>query len=317
MGNLQAHKRAAPGQCIIGAFMPVTVTIAKVLLKLLPAVPRAEYLPLDRITLNVAMERARQENEDERAGGLLKFFGEEPRIKAEMTLDLGCGFGGRTVEFQRRTDGYVIGLEIDYRVSMFASRFALAADSERPLFLAGVGERLPLVSDSIDLILSYDVLEHVEEPSFCLTECWRVLKPGGLLLAVFPPYFHPTGAHLEGYVSRLPYANLLFPKRVLIRAIDEILSERNDGFRPQALRPNDKLYCLNGLTLRRFNRLIRQSGFEVVSLGLAPLFSGLNRNYEAWRMRYYAWLFRPLSRIPILQECFTHRVIALLRKPNG
>ena len=295
--------------------MPLSVTIAKAFLKFLPASPQAKYFPPDRITLDVAIERATQENEDEREGGLLKFFGDESRIESELTLDLGCGFGGRTVEFARRTGGWVVGVEIDFRVSAFASKFAVANGSGRALFLAAVGERLPFVNESFDLILSYDVLEHVEDPSSCLTECLRVLRPGGLLMAVFPPFFHPTGAHLEGYVSRLPYANLFFPKRVLIQAIDEILAARNDGFRPQPLRPRDKLYCLNGLTLRRFKRLLEDSGFEVASMEFTPLFNKLNRNYKAWRMRYYAWMFRPLSGIPILQECFTHRAVAALRKP--
>lgn len=289
--------------------------IAKAALRLLPAYPSPEYLPLDQITVSSAMARAREELEDERNGGFLKFFGDGAKVSGEVVLDLGCGFGGRTVEFQHRVNGQIIGLEIDQRMAAGALQFADSMGSKHTAFVAGFGECLPFADGSFDLILSYDVLEHVQSPQRCLAECWRALKPGGLLMLVFPPYYHPTGAHLEGYVSRVPYANLLFPSSILLGAIDEILTARGDGYRPQPLRPGDKLYSLNGLTVRRFKKLLKQSGFDIVTFDLLPLFSRVNRNYDAWKMKYYAWLFKPLSRLPFVQECFTHRIVAVLRKP--
>ena len=72
----------------------------------------------------------------------------------------------------------------------------------------------------------------------------------GRLLAVFPPYYYPGGSHLEGFVSRMPWPKVLFGRKTLIRAVEEILQERNDGYRPRAMRPRDKLWCLNGATIR-------------------------------------------------------------------
>ena len=82
-----------------------------------------------------------------------------------------------------------------------------------------------------------------------------------------------------------------------------------------SLRPGDRLYGLNGLTIRRFEQLLRRSGFEVAWLELLPLMSKANRKYEAWRMSYYAWMFRWLPHLPLLREIFTHRIVAALRKP--
>lgn len=42
--------------------------------------------------------------------------------------------------------------------------------------------------ESFDLIASNDVLEHIPDPARALAECFRVLKPGGVVLATFP--FH-------------------------------------------------------------------------------------------------------------------------------
>ena len=293
----------------------ILTKIAKAVLRTLPARPSAEYLPLDQITPEHAESRARGELEDERAGGFLKFFDGTVEMSGESILDLGCGYGGRTLEFQRAVGGRAIGIDVDPRMLAPAASFARSMGADTVSFVAGVGEALPLADDSIDLIFSYDVFEHVEDPERCLAECQRVLKPGGLLLLVFPPYYHPTGAHLEGYVSHVPYANVLFPSPVLLRAVDEILEERGDHFTPRPLRPGDKLYCLNGLTVGGFRRMLARSELEVVSLRLLPLFSRLNRKYDAWRMRYYAWIFTLLSRVPVVQEGFTHRVVAVLRKP--
>lgn len=41
---------------------------------------------------------------------------------------------------------------------------------------------------SFDLIVSNDVMEHIPDPERALRECFRVLKPGGTVLATFP--FH-------------------------------------------------------------------------------------------------------------------------------
>ncbi|HWP43191.1 MAG TPA: class I SAM-dependent methyltransferase [Blastocatellia bacterium] len=297
--------------------MPDLVTgIAKAYLGLLPARPSEEYFHPDQISEAAALARARAEFEDERQGGFSRLFQESCEGAGGIILDLGCGFGGRTVEFQRRTAGYVLGLEIDSKVGRFAKKFAESMGVADIDFVTGVGESLPFAADSIDLIFSYDVFEHVQSPEMCFRECFRVLKPGGTLMSVFPPYFHPTGAHLEGYVSRMPYSNLIFPSPVLVRAIEEILEERGDSFRPHPLRQGDKLHSLNGLTIRRFNRIVRDTGFEAVSIRLLPLFSEANRNYRTWRMQYYAWAFKLLPRMPVVRECFTHRVVSVLRKPG-
>jgi len=291
------------------------VQLAKATLRMLPAYPSADYKPLDQITPDMALGRTMDEIEDERQTGFLRFFEDFEPPRASLALDLGCGFGGRTIEFQKRLAGHLIGLEIDPRVVAPALQFARAALPGSVSFMAGLGESLPLISDSIDLVLSYDVFEHVQDPEKCLTECFRVLRPGGIALLVFPPYHHPTGAHLEGYCSRTPYLNVIFPGSVLVDAVNEVLDSRNDAYRPQPLRPGDRLYSLNGLTIQRFQRLVRESDFETVSIRLLPLFSRLNRQYKAWKMRYYGWIFSGLSRVPLVRECFTHRVVAILRKP--
>lgn len=47
-------------------------------------------------------------------------------------------------------------------------------------------EGLPYHTESVDGIIAYHFLEHVESPINVLVECQRVLKPGGLMNIVVP-----------------------------------------------------------------------------------------------------------------------------------
>jgi len=52
--------------------------------------------------------------------------------------------------------------------------------------VAGDGQRLPFCAGAFDAVFSINVLEHVPEPAAVLRESARVLRPGGLFLAVTP-----------------------------------------------------------------------------------------------------------------------------------
>jgi len=59
-------------------------------------------------------------------------------------------------------------------------------------WIAGAGERLPYPSDTFDVVVSFNSLDHMFKPWEALAEIRRVLKPGGFfLLGIFchPPVF--------------------------------------------------------------------------------------------------------------------------------
>lgn len=45
---------------------------------------------------------------------------------------------------------------------------------------------LPFKDKSVDIVLLTNLLEHVREPNAVLEECYRILKPGGMLLGTVP-----------------------------------------------------------------------------------------------------------------------------------
>ncbi|HQR37409.1 MAG TPA: class I SAM-dependent methyltransferase [Blastocatellia bacterium] len=188
-------------------------------------------------------------------------------------LDLGCGFGGRTAYYalhgRPRT---MIGLEIDLLLVETALHSAPRySDHPRLRFLQGCGEQLPFADESFDVIFSYDVFEHVADLPRVLAECHRVLRPGGRLFAMFPPYFGPRAHHLD-FITTLPFLHHLFSPRVLVAAANDIVERHPELERvPFPLDGDDRvLPTLNGTTERAFRRIVRALPFDVEEIALVP-----------------------------------------------
>ncbi|PWT75181.1 MAG: hypothetical protein C5B60_05700 [Chloroflexi bacterium] len=262
------------------------------------------------------LQRARMEYEDERGPkGFHAFFAGRLNVVGKDVLDFGCGYGGRTVRYKELGARSVTGTEIVPEMVIEAQEFARLKGADIRVLLTPEDQPVPLPDDSFDVICCYDVLEHVRSPKRAISECWRLLKPGGVLYAVFPPFHHPThGSHLDGYISRSPFANLLFPCPTLVVAAEELMRKRGQKYRPPVFRTTDKLWGMNGLTLSGFHRIVRQIPFNKVRCEHAPLVSPFRSKWEGWRMRYYALPFRLAAKVPLFWEIFTDRVVADLTK---
>jgi len=71
----------------------------------------------------------------------------------------------------------------------------------------------------------------------------------------------------------------LFSASTLKKAAEEIMAERNYVFRPAVLRPGDKLWGMNGITVRQFLRLLRKVPFTEKKWRCDPLISPLRRGW--------------------------------------
>ncbi len=113
-------------------------------------------------------------------------------------LDLGAGMGGFTVAAALRGARVVA---CDYNrdycaiIGLRAARHGLTL----PIYNVA-GEALPFRAGSFDLVVSWDVIEHVRSPQQMLSEIARVLRPGGyaLLTAInrrawVDPHYHLRG----------------------------------------------------------------------------------------------------------------------------
>jgi SAM-dependent methyltransferase len=89
-------------------------------------------------------------------------------------LENGCGVG-MYIGHLNPFGGTVYGLEYDFERANMAS-----ANYER--ILNAACEFLPLPSETFDLILSHEVIEHVQNDMITIHEMVRVLKPGGRIV---------------------------------------------------------------------------------------------------------------------------------------
>jgi 2-polyprenyl-3-methyl-5-hydroxy-6-metoxy-1,4-benzoquinol methylase len=107
-------------------------------------------------------------------------------LAGTLWLDAGCGAG--TLARWLATRGCSV-LGVDAASEMVAAARSTPAEnqSDRLSFVRVTTiARLALDDRSLDGVLCSSVLEYVPDPSVCLTEFARVLKPGGLLLVSVP-----------------------------------------------------------------------------------------------------------------------------------
>jgi len=119
-----------------------------------------------------------------------------------MILDNGCGLG-MYVEHLSLLGGMVIGLEYDFDR-------AHEAKVNSPLILNAAGETLPLLSNRFDLILSHEVIEHVQDDRAAIGEMIRALKPGGRLVLFCPNRGYPFETHGVYWSGKYYFGNKLF-----------------------------------------------------------------------------------------------------------
>ena len=103
----------------------------------------------------------------------------------ERILDLGCGNGLYLAELARREHrGTVCGADLS--LGMLAAAHARSGAA----LLVADAQRLPFADDSFDRVLAIHMLYHVPDRDLCLSEIRRVLRPGGLVLALTNSYRH-------------------------------------------------------------------------------------------------------------------------------
>ena len=99
----------------------------------------------------------------------------------------GCGIG-MYIRALRQFTPHVFGLDID-------PEWAAAGYEYSPLVHVAAAEYLPYSSDYFDMVLSHEVIEHVQDDALSVAEMVRVLKPGGRAVIFCPNRLYPFETH--------------------------------------------------------------------------------------------------------------------------
>lgn len=116
-------------------------------------------------------------------------------LEDRVILDVGCGLGMYVRAFRTFSQD-VHGVDIDEERVAEASR-------ELPNIRVAPAERLPYPDGMFDVVLSHEVIEHVDDDRKAIVEAARVLRdpdagkgrPGGRLVVFAPNRLHPFETH--------------------------------------------------------------------------------------------------------------------------
>lgn len=236
-------------------------------------------------------------------------------VAGKDVLDFGCGSGALSLLVSEAGARSVTGIDLNAALIAQAESWCAArAPSNPPRFITARDTRsIALPDETCDLILCFDVLEHVLDYEAILAEWRRVLRRGGQIFIWWVPWLNPYGHHIESLVP-LPWAHVFFSERVLLETCARIYDlpefrprwwdlDEQGRKRPNKWRQLQQLPDLNRLTIAQFEKRVRANGLrverrEVYGFGRAGL----------------AGLARGLVRLPVLREYCCSRVIYRLRK---
>jgi SAM-dependent methyltransferase len=114
-------------------------------------------------------------------------------------LDIACGEGYGTAALAAAGARSVLGVDISPEACEHARR------KYRVETRVGSAESIPLDDGAMDVVVSFETVEHVESAGRFLAECRRVLAPGGTLIMSTPnrPVYSPHGKHNRFHTAEM------------------------------------------------------------------------------------------------------------------
>ena len=138
-----------------------------------------------------------------------------------IVADLGCGSGAMLCEVLSAKPcwtGY--GLDISEAAINYARRLATHKSvAARAQFQTGCLMNLPFASNSVDVLIASEVIEHVPHPDRVFRELSRVLVAGGLLLVTVPAESH-TPAHMHALNSAKDLCGLIEQAGLTVSSVE-------------------------------------------------------------------------------------------------
>lgn len=125
-------------------------------------------------------------------------------------LDIGCGTG----LFLERRAGDCESMGVD----LSPQALGYARGRRLPRLTRADAARLPFPDASFDVLTAFDLIEHVRDDQGLVDEIWRVLRPGGFLLATVPAHpilwsGHDVSLHHHRRYRRGQFNDLFAPDK--------------------------------------------------------------------------------------------------------
>ncbi len=193
-------------------------------------------------------------------------------FRGKIVLDYGCGIGGKTIYYATRGPKLAIGVDF-YRDHQIAADYAKTKNLPLQFrYLRKEHHAIDLEDESVDVVVSSSVFEHLANVAGTLKEIRRILKPGGLLLNRWNPYRTRHGSHLNAAIG-VPFAHLLLSEKDLLSVCFVEFARRfRDSAHPRTTARysiNDFLrekYSLelNFMSIKEMRASVPKAGFDIL-----------------------------------------------------
>lgn len=206
---------------------------------------------------------------------LAAYYFVQPKAAGQRILDLGCGSGYGSA-ILAGTARQLVALD----------RSSIALDQARiyplPDYVAASATNLPFSNEAFDLVISFQVIEHIVQTNSYLREIVRILAPGGtfivstpnktLRLLPFEPPFNPY--HVREFSSQ---------------SLRKTLAAWFSAVEIFGLQTSPKLLALEQARLRqvnpiRYRRYLEQLAYAVLPIKLQEHVRAMRREIEKARL---------------------------------
>jgi SAM-dependent methyltransferase len=200
-------------------------------------------------------------------------------LNGAQVLDAGSGLG-LYVEHMRQAGAEVYGVDLDP-----------AKAAAVPGCLGASVTALPFRDASFDVVLSHEVIEHVDSDVEAVREAYRVLRPGGRLVVFCPNRWYPFETHGAFWRGKYHFGNI-----PLVNYLPSTLRRR--------LCPHVRAYTRRGL-----RALFADLAGDIVEHRC--IFAGYDALMERWPplARWLRRITYPLEKTPLRWLGLSHLLV--------
>jgi ubiquinone/menaquinone biosynthesis C-methylase UbiE len=193
-------------------------------------------------------------------------------------LDVVCSWGGKSIYLAEHSKLKTVtgfGIPNAY-VPEVSKQFASKKNITNCFFKMCYAEDMSYNDNIFDVIIMEDVLEHVADPEKVMKECYRVLRPSGIIIAKFPSFLMMYAHHLDRAIT-FPGLHYILSMKTWAAGLNYLLLNPGQGL---SYEPFSKVVAtkysksitrdLNGLDFRGFREIMRNINFKQHFIGVTP-----------------------------------------------
>lgn len=223
-------------------------------------------------------------------------LGGQPDLHGRTILDFGCNRGGSLHRALQEGDASATGVDINPWTTQYGREKLTPIWGDRANILCGNLAELEV--EPVDIVMSTNTMEHVEDIEGALSAMVAACRAGGELYISFSPLWHSPYGHHQYPKTRIPWLHLLRGEEIVLDDMAKYVGRRYET--PQEA-------GFNCATPDRFYAALAAQDVEILS-------SRRNVGRSWWRTCVSQSMLA-LAVVPPLEKFVTVGLFWHLRKP--